>query len=122
MKYGESTFDILYLLFVITAGCIILRRAKDRTERYMGIATILLGCGDAFHLVPRVLNYFTDADLTAPLGIGKLITSITMTVFYVLKGHLRPIDRDGLTCSFQRGIPCERNCTLTTYSWHGILY
>ncbi|MBO7631357.1 MAG: hypothetical protein J6S78_03400 [Lachnospiraceae bacterium] len=84
MKYGESTFDILYLLFVITAGCIIFRRAKDRTEKIMGISAILLGCGDAFHLVPRVLNYFIDADMTAPLGIGKLITSVTMTVFYVL--------------------------------------
>ncbi|MBR7020990.1 MAG: hypothetical protein IKI15_08040 [Lachnospiraceae bacterium] len=84
MKYGESTFDILYLLFVITAGCMILRRAKNRPEKYMGIAAILLGCGDAFHLVPRVLNYFADADMTAPLGVGKLITSVTMTVFYVL--------------------------------------
>lgn len=84
MKYGESTFDILYLLFVLTAGCIIFRRAKDRTEKIMGISAILLGCGDAFHLVPRVLNYFIDADMTAPLGIGKLITSVTMTVFYVL--------------------------------------
>ena len=40
--------------------------------------------GDAFHLVPRVLNYFLNADLTSELGIGKLITSVTMTVFYVL--------------------------------------
>ena len=29
MKYGESTFDILYLIFAITGGIIILRRAKD---------------------------------------------------------------------------------------------
>ena len=84
MKYGESTFDILYLLFAIISGCIILKRAKGTTERYMGIATLILGCGDAFHLVPRVLNYFTEADMTAALGVGKLITSITMTVFYVL--------------------------------------
>nr|MCR4694277.1 hypothetical protein [Pseudobutyrivibrio sp.] len=40
---------------------------------------------DAFHLVPRVLNYFvTGADFTVALGVGKLVTSITMTVFYVL--------------------------------------
>ncbi len=84
MKYGESTFDILYLLFAIISGCIILKRAKGDIEKCMGIATLVLGCGDAFHLVPRVLNYFTDADMTAPLGIGKLVTSITMTVFYVL--------------------------------------
>ena len=84
MKYGESAFDILYLLFAITSGCIILRRAGNRTEKYMGLAALILGCGDAFHLIPRVMNYFSDADYTAALGIGKLITSISMTVFYFL--------------------------------------
>lgn len=84
MKYGESTFDILYLLFVIISGCMILKRAQDRTEKYMGIAALVLGCGDAFHLVPRILNYFLDADMTVALGVGKLITSVTMTGFYVL--------------------------------------
>lgn len=84
MKYGESTFDILYLLFAILSGILILRRARDKTEKRMGLTALILGCGDAFHLVPRVLNYFVEADFTAALGIGKLITSITMTVFYVL--------------------------------------
>ena len=84
MKYGESAFDILYLLFAVIAGCIILRRTRNTTEKQMGAAALILGCGDAFHLVPRVLNYFADADFTAALGIGKLVTSITMTVFYVL--------------------------------------
>ena len=84
MKYGESTFDVLYLLFAIVSGILILRRAKNKTERQMGLAALILGCGDAFHLVPRVLNYFAEADFTAALGIGKLVTSITMTVFYVL--------------------------------------
>ena len=50
----------------------------------MGLAALILGCGDAFHLVPRVMHYFSTADLTAALGIGKLVTSVTMTVFYVL--------------------------------------
>ena len=84
MKYGESTFDVLYLLFAIVSGIIILRRAWNKTEKQMGLAALILGCGDAFHLVPRVLNYFVEADFTAALGIGKLVTSITMTVFYVL--------------------------------------
>ena len=84
MKYGESAFDILYLLFAIASGIAILRRAKDKTEKCMGFAALILGCGDAFHLVPRVLNYFIQADFTAALGIGKLITSITMTIFYLL--------------------------------------
>ena len=84
MKYGESAFDILYLLYAVISGCIIFKKAKNKTEKYMGIAAIVLGCGDAFHLVPRVLNYFSDADMTAYLGAGKLITSVTMTVFYVI--------------------------------------
>ena len=84
MKYGESTFDVLYLLFAIVSGIIILRRARNKTEKQMGLAALILGCGDAFHLVPRVLNYFVEVDFTAALGIGKLVTSITMTVFYVL--------------------------------------
>jgi len=59
MKYGESTFDIAYLLYAVISGCIILKKAENKTEKYMGIATLVLGCGDAFHLIPRVLNYFT---------------------------------------------------------------
>ena len=87
MRYGESAFDIFYLLAAIITGVLILRKASDRSDqvvRLMGISVLVLGCGDAFHLVPRVLNYFLDADFTAALGIGKLVTSITMTVFYVL--------------------------------------
>lgn len=47
---------------------------------------ITLGCGDAFHLIPRAIALCTTGlqDYTASLGIGKMITSITMTVFYVL--------------------------------------
>ena len=89
MKYGESTFDILYLLFAIVSGCVLLTRARDRTVRLMGAAALVLGCGDAFHLVPRVLNYFADGDFTAALGIGKLVTSLTMTVFYLLLYYIR---------------------------------
>ena len=84
MKYGESTFDIVYLLFAVTAGIIVLFRRKDRIGKLMGFAALILGCGDAFHLVPRVLNYFVDADFTVWLGIGKFVTSVTMTVFYLL--------------------------------------
>lgn len=88
MKYGESTFDILYLLIAIGAGVWMLRRAKTQAAKRMGAAVLILGAGDAFHLIPRVANYFTAADLTAWLGFGKLVTSITMTVFYVLMYHI----------------------------------
>ncbi|WP_026518798.1 hypothetical protein [Butyrivibrio sp. FCS006] len=88
MKYGESLFDICYLLFAIISGCIILKRSKDATGKLMGYAALILGCGDAFHLVPRVQNYFVNSDFTVALGVGKLVTSITMTVFYVLVYYL----------------------------------
>ncbi len=88
MKYGESAFDMIYLLFAVTAGIYILCRRRDRIGKIMGFATLTLGCGDAFHLVPRVLNYFVEADFTAWLGAGKLVTSVTMTVFYVLMYRL----------------------------------
>ena len=84
MKYGESSFDIIYLLFAITSGVYLLVRSKNAAGRLMGLAAFILGAGDAFHLVPRVLNYFVDGDFSFWLGTGKLITSITMTVFYVL--------------------------------------
>ena len=84
MKYGESTFDIIYLAFAIIMGICILKRQKDAIGKRMGSAVLILGFGDAFHLVPRVLNYFIDADFSAWLGFGKLVTSITMTVFYLL--------------------------------------
>ena len=88
MKYGESSFDILYLAFAVVSGILMLRKATDRTGKLMGLAALILGCGDAFHLVPRVLNYFTEWNLTAALGIGKLVTSITMTIFYVLMYYI----------------------------------
>ena len=47
---------------------------------------VVLGAGDSFHLVPRALALCTtgfDA-YAVQLGLGKWITSITMTIFYVL--------------------------------------
>ena len=47
---------------------------------------MVLGVGDSFHLVPRALALCTTGleNYTIALGMGKWITSITMTVFYVL--------------------------------------
>ena len=43
MKYGESTFDVLYLLFAIICGCMLLYRAKDKTGKLMGLLAQILG-------------------------------------------------------------------------------
>ena len=87
---GESIFDILYLIFAICSGIMLLCRAKGRRViALFGWMTLLLGAGDSFHLIPRALNYWIDADLTVYLGVGKLVTSITMTVFYLLFEYAR---------------------------------
>lgn len=83
---AETTFDILYLCFALIAGWIMLKKGKNTLTKKAGIMTLLLGAGDAFHLVPRAYSLWTtglEANAAA-LGIGKFITSITMTVFYVI--------------------------------------
>lgn len=85
--FGETLFDVVYLVLVITVGIKMIRQSKgDRQYRLFGIMAVTLGCGDAFHLVPRAYALCTTGleNYTAALGIGKFITSITMTVFYIL--------------------------------------
>lgn len=83
----ETLFDTVYLISVITIGIVMIRRCKgERQFRLFGCMAVVLGAGDAFHLVPRALALCTTGleQYTAALGIGKLITSVTMTIFYVL--------------------------------------
>ena len=86
--YGETVFDVCYLITALVIGVYILFKYRNSVGRIMGTATLLLGCGDAFHLVPRVLRYFVQGDFTAALGVGKLVTSITMTIFYILMFYI----------------------------------
>ena len=88
MKWGESSFDIAYLVIAVVLGIMMISKSKNKLGKMMGITTLVLGCGDAFHLVPRVLNYFVDYDFTMYLGVGKLVTSITMTVFYIFMYYI----------------------------------
>lgn len=83
----ETLFDAVYLVTVIALGILMIRRSKGRKQYLLfGIMAVTLGCGDAFHLVPRAVALCTTGleSYTAALGIGKLITSVTMTLFYVL--------------------------------------
>ena len=83
----ETLFDAAYLITVITIGIIMIAKSgKNSQYRLFGIMAIVLGSGDAFHLVPRAYALCTTGleNFTAALGTGKFITSITMTVFYVI--------------------------------------
>lgn len=84
---AETLFDIVYLVSVITIGVLMIRGCKgERQFRLFGWMAVVLGVGDAFHLIPRAFALCTTGleNYTAALGLGKWITSITMTVFYVL--------------------------------------
>lgn len=83
----ETLFDAVYLVTVITVGILMIRKSAGRKQYLLfGIMAVTLGAGDAFHLVPRAYALCTAGleHYTAALGVGKLITSVTMTVFYIL--------------------------------------
>lgn len=83
----ETLFDAAYLITVITIGIIMIAKSEKNSQyRLFGIMAIVLGSGDAFHLIPRAYALCTTGleNFTAALGTGKFITSITMTVFYVI--------------------------------------
>ncbi|WP_417146257.1 hypothetical protein, partial [Paratractidigestivibacter faecalis] len=83
----ETLFDICYLVTVLTVGIRMIRGARgSRQFELFGWMTVVLGAGDSFHLVPRALALCTTGldSFAFQLGLGKWITSLTMTVFYVL--------------------------------------
>ena len=79
---AETVFDAVYLVTVLTLGISMLRKHNaERQYRLFGLMAVVLGAGDAFHLVPRAYALCTTGleQHAAALGVGKWITSITMT-------------------------------------------
>ena len=82
----ELLFDAAYLCFALSVGIFLAVKGKKLFFKMFGIMAIVLSLGDSFHLIPRVYALLTDgleANAFA-LGLGKLITSVTMTAFYVI--------------------------------------
>lgn len=89
MAIVESIFDLLYLSIVLSLGIRLLLE-KSREAKLFGIMAIILGLGDSFHLIPRVVSHLSYGGFVAnvfALSWGKFVTSITMTIFYVLFYH-----------------------------------
>ena len=89
----ETIFDAVYLCTVITLGVLMLRGAGvNRQFTLFGLMAVLLGCGDAFHLVPRAFALCTTGleAHAAALGVGKFITSIIANCSY------RPVHLPGI--------------------------
>ena len=103
----ETLFDIVYLVTVITIGIKMIRGSRGEMQfRLFGFMAVVLGAGDAFHLVPRAVALCTTGleSYTAALGLGKWITSVTMTIFYVMlyyvwRKRYQVAGRQGLTAA-----------------------
>ena len=83
----EAVFDAGYLIFDLIAAILFFVFSKGNTVFVLyGILTLTLCGGDAFHLVPRILRTIHGSNdrIKKQLGIGLQISSITMTVFYII--------------------------------------
>lgn len=85
-KIMESVFCILYMIIVTFLGIKIVKNSENKKESlWFGIMSLVLVFGDAFHLIPRILETINKTgNYHAAKGIGTLITSITMTLFYLI--------------------------------------
>ena len=83
----EAIFDAAYLTFDLVAAMLFFIFSKGNMLFILyGILTLTLCGGDAFHLVPRIIRAArgTNDRIKKQLGIGLQISSITMTVFYII--------------------------------------
>ena len=83
----EAIFDAAYLTFDLIAGILFFAFSKGNPLFILyGILTLTLCGGDAFHLVPRIIRavYGSNDRVKRQLGIGLQVSSITMTVFYII--------------------------------------
>lgn len=83
----EAIFDACYLTFDLIAGILFFVFSKGNALFILyGILTLTLCGGDAFHLVPRIIRpgRGSSEKINRQLGIGLQVSSITMTVFYII--------------------------------------
>lgn len=86
MKEFELFFDSMYLIFVIFIGIRLLLLRKENTG-LVGAMAMLLGLGDAFHLIPRIVAnvQVNGFEVNASgLFIGTRVSAMTMSLFYLL--------------------------------------
>lgn len=83
----EAIFDACYLTFDLIAGILFFVFSKGNALFILyGILTLTLCGGDAFHLVLRIIRAGRGSSekINRQLGIGLQVSSITMTVFYII--------------------------------------
>ncbi len=98
MVWIETGFDIIYLGIVLISGILLIQSAIGSERWLFGLMALILGAGDAVHLLPRI-HAMWDSEAkphVSALGIGKLAASVTMTVFYVILWHIGIVRYPGI--------------------------
>ncbi|MCM1431534.1 MAG: hypothetical protein NC180_11460 [Muribaculaceae bacterium] len=88
----ETLFDIIYLILVITVGIRMMRGSRGEKQYVLfGMMAVILGTGDAFHLLPRAYALCTiglENFAAAVPVIGMLMIPKTCAyVWMVLMGY-----------------------------------
>jgi hypothetical protein len=86
----EIAFEILYLAFAAVAAVVMFYKH----DYIFASATLFLLFGDSFHIIPRILRTVRGGYEKA-LGVGNAVTSVTITIFYVLLYY--GVDGGGIT-------------------------
>lgn len=82
----EPFFDLAYLGIVLSMGLRLLME-DEKDAKSFGLMAVLLGLGDGFHLIPRVMSHLSPNGFSRYLALlswGEFVTGITMTLFYLL--------------------------------------
>ncbi len=80
-KKIELYFNTAYLLTAFVLGCLLLSEKKSFA---WGVMALVLALGDSTHLIPRISQIVTEKKNLILIGYGKMITSITMSLFYTI--------------------------------------
>ena len=86
MHLMEPFFDLAYLGIVLGMGLRLLME-DEKDAKSFGLMAVLLGLGDGFHLIPRVMSHLSPNGFSRYLALlswGEFVTGITMTLFYLL--------------------------------------
>lgn len=83
----KSTFYILFILISLFVGVnMILKSKGDKKVKLFGTTVLVLGIGESFHIVPRIMEIFSDDsnNFDTLIENGRFISSIAIIFFYLL--------------------------------------
>lgn len=82
----KSSFYILFITISFLAGTTMLVKSKgDKRIKIFGTLVLFLGAGESFHLIPRIIEIFTNNSdiLESYINTGRFIASISIIFVYL---------------------------------------